>query len=89
MADRPDVMIIPGITLEQARKEVMGRSELRMLKVTIEIPTAFAKEFKDDRFEHTLRRLSADAHSVAGNYEKETAMMLIKAFSRATVVDGD
>lgn len=60
-----------------------------MLKVTIEIPSAFAEEFKDNRFENTLRRLSADAKSIAGNYEKETANMLIKAFSRATVVSGE
>ena len=62
---------------------------MRMLKVTIEIPSAFAKEFKDNRFENTLRRLSADANSLAGNYEKETANMLVNAFNRATIVGGE
>lgn len=60
-----------------------------MLKVMIEIPSAFAKEFKNDRFESTLRRLSADANLNAGNYEKETANMLVNAFKRATIVGGE
>lgn len=33
-----------------------------------------------DKFEDSLNRLCADAHLLAGNYEWETAIMLIKAF---------
>ena len=60
-----------------------------MLKVMIEIPSAFVKEFKDNHFENTLWRLSADANSLAGNYEKETANMFVKVFKRATIVGGE
>ena len=30
-----------------------------------------------------MHRLSADAHMLAGNYEQETAIMLIEAFKKA------
>lgn len=50
------------------------------MRIEIEIPKEFEEHFKQDRFEDTLHRLSADAHLIAGNYEQETAIMLIKAF---------
>lgn len=50
------------------------------MKIEIEIPKEFQEHFKHDRFEDTLHRLNADAHLIAGNYEQETAIMLIKAF---------
>ena len=53
--------------------------------LTINIPDEFVQDFKKDRFKDTLNRLSADAHLVAGNYERETAAMLIKAFQNASV----
>lgn len=49
------------------------------MKIEIEIPKEFEEHFNQDRFEDTLHRLSADAHLIAGNYEQETAIMLIKA----------
>lgn len=49
------------------------------MRIEIEIPEEFEKDFKHDRFEECLTRLSADAYMTAGNYEKETAIMLIKA----------
>ena len=49
--------------------------------IEIEIPKEFEEHFKQDKFEDTLHRLSADAHLIAGNYEQETAIMLIKAFA--------
>lgn len=58
------------------------------MRIEIEIPEEFEVHFKRDRFEDSLRRLNADAHSIAGNYEKETSMMLIKAFKNS-VVFGD
>lgn len=51
------------------------------MRIEIEIPKEFEEHFKQDKFEDTLHRLSADAHLIAGNYEKETAIMLIKAFA--------
>lgn len=57
-----------------------------MLKVIIEIPKAYGSEFLETRFESTLMRLSADANLHAGNYEKETANMLVNAFKRATIM---
>lgn len=50
------------------------------MRIEIEIPKEFEEHFKQDKFEDTLHRLNADAHLLAGNYEKETAIMLIKAF---------
>lgn len=50
------------------------------MKIILEIPEEFEDHFKTDRFEDSLHRLSADVHSVAGNYEKELADMLIEAF---------
>ena len=53
------------------------------MRIEIEIPKEFEEHFKQDKFEDTLHRLSADAHLIAGNYEQETAIMLIKAFSES------
>ena len=51
------------------------------MRIEIEIPKEFEEHFKQDKFEDTLHRLSADAHLIAGRYEQETAIMLIKAFA--------
>ena len=53
------------------------------MKVTIDIPDEYIGDWKKDRFEDALARLCADAHFLAGNYEKETAKMLIGAFRAA------
>ena len=53
------------------------------MKITIEIPKEFEKEWNKDRFKDSLSRLSADANLLAGKYEKETAEMLIEAFKEA------
>lgn len=50
------------------------------MRIEIEIPKEFEKHFEQDAFEDALYRLRADAHLLAGNYEKETATMLIEAF---------
>lgn len=55
------------------------------MKIEIEIPKEFEEHFKQDRFEDALHRLSADAHLLAGNYEQETAMMLINAFKESKI----
>lgn len=53
------------------------------MRIEIEIPKEFEEHFKQDKFEDTLHRLSADAHLIAGDYEQETAIMLIKAFKES------
>lgn len=53
------------------------------MKLEIDIPKEFEEHFDSDQFEDSLRRLSSDAHLVAGNYEQELAVMLIKAFKDA------
>lgn len=56
------------------------------MKIILEIPKEFEVHFDIDKFEDSLRRLSADAHSFAGNYEKEFANMLIDAFRNSTLL---
>lgn len=53
------------------------------MRLEIDIPKEFEEHFNSDRFEDSLRRLSADAHLIAGKYERETVTMLIKAFREA------
>ena len=53
------------------------------MRIEIEIPKEFEGHFEQDRFEDSLHRLCADAHLIAGNYEKEVAIMLIKAFKES------
>ena len=50
------------------------------MKLTIEIPKEYELDWIKDGFEDALSRLSADAHLLAGNYEREIATMLILAF---------
>ena len=56
------------------------------MRIEIEIPKEFEEHFTRDKFEDALYRLEADAHLIAGNYEKETALMLINAFKITTMV---
>lgn len=55
-------------------------------KILLEIPEEFVSHFQRDRFSESLERLSADAHCLAGRYEKELAQMLVHAFSEAMEV---
>ena len=57
------------------------------MRLIIDIPKEFERDYEKDCFEDSLQRLSADAHCLAGLYEKETAMMLVKAFKEAKVTD--
>ena len=56
------------------------------MELLVKIPKEFEQHFKQDAFEDSLHRLSADAHLLAGNYEQETAVMLIEAFASAVPV---
>lgn len=53
------------------------------MRIEIEIPKEFEEHFKQDKFEDSLERLNTDAHLIAGNYERETVTMLIKAFKES------
>ena len=57
-----------------------------MSGIYIKIPKEFEEHFRKDRFEDSLHRLSADAHLLAGLYERETAAMLIESFKNAILV---
>lgn len=54
-----------------------------MAELYIHIPKEFEAHFNFDRFVDSLTRLMVDAHCLAGNYEKETAAMLIEVFKKA------
>ena len=53
--------------------------------ITIKIPEEFEEHFYKDNFKDSLLRLSMDAHCLAGNYEKETILMLIKALENSII----
>lgn len=53
------------------------------MRLLINIPKEFEQHFQADRFEDSLHRLSVDAHLLAGDYEQETAVMLIESFKSA------
>lgn len=55
------------------------------MKIIIEIPKEFETHFLEDRFKDSLFRLKADAKFLAGNYERETVEMLIKAFQNSKI----
>lgn len=55
--------------------------------ITIDIPEEFIEDFVRDNFEDSLNRLCADAHLLAGRYEKEVAEMLIGAFKNSISID--
>lgn len=64
------------------------------MKLLIEIPPEFERDFNDNRFEDCFQRLLHDTKDrldkhdtlLAGNYEIETLEMFIKAFKNATEV---
>ncbi|MBQ6482725.1 MAG: hypothetical protein IJI45_16575 [Anaerolineaceae bacterium] len=53
------------------------------MKILLHIPSGYEDEYKRDQFVDSLSRLIEDAHLLAGNYEKETAYMLIDALKTA------
>lgn len=53
------------------------------IEILLTIPDEFDNEFIKNQFSESLLRLSADANTLAGDYEKETAAMLIEAFKNS------
>lgn len=58
------------------------------MKIMIEIPEEFICDYEADRFKDCFLRFIYDSKTglMAGNYERETAEMLIKAFRDAKEV---
>lgn len=59
------------------------------MRIVLNIPKEFECHFESDRFKDSFQRLSADAHCLAGLYEKELCEMLIEAFKNCTVLSDD
>lgn len=53
------------------------------IEILLTIPDEFDTEFIKNHFSASLLRLAADANTLAGEYEKETAAMLIEAFQNS------
>ena len=57
------------------------------MKITIEIQNEFIGDLQSDRFEDFFQRALADMNGdgCGGNYEQETAKMLMNAFKNGVV----
>lgn len=56
------------------------------MKLTIDIPREYERDFIDDKFKDFFSRVIADidCSGLCGNYEKEIAEMFIKVFDEAS-----
>lgn len=59
------------------------------MKLTIDIPREYERDFIADKFKDFFSRVIADinCHGLCGNYEKEIAEMFLEAFDKAIVGD--
>lgn len=59
------------------------------MKLTIDIPKGYEKDFIADKFKDFFSRVIADINydGMCGNYEKEIAEMFLEAFDNALVGD--
>lgn len=59
------------------------------MKITIDIPREYERDFIADKFKDFFSRVIADinCHGLCGNYEKEIAEMFLEAFDNAIVGD--
>lgn len=57
------------------------------MRIEIEIPKEFEDEYKTDKFNHFFSRVMCDIEKgvLCGNYERETADMLLNAFWNSKV----
>ena len=60
-----------------------------MVKLTIDIPKGYERDFITDKFKDFFSRVIADINydGMCGNYEKEIAEMFLEAFDKAIVGD--
>lgn len=59
------------------------------MKISIDIPREYERDFIADKFKDFFSRVIADMHysGLCGNYEKEIAEMFLEAFDKAIVGD--
>ena len=59
------------------------------MKLTIDIPKGYERDFIADKFKDFFSRVIADIDfkGICGNYEKEIAEMFLEAFDKAIVGD--
>ena len=59
------------------------------MKLTIDIPIGYERDFNVDKFKDFFSRVIADinCHGICGNYEKEIAEMFLEAFEKAIIGD--
>lgn len=59
------------------------------MKLTIDIPKGYERDFITDKFKDFFSRVIADINcdGMCGNYEKEIAEMFLEAFDKAIVGD--
>ena len=59
------------------------------MKLTIDIPREYERDFSVDKFKDFFSRVIADINcdGMCGNYEKEIAEMFLEAFDKAIVGD--
>lgn len=59
------------------------------MKLTIDIPREYERDFSADKFKDFFSRVIADINcdGLCGFYEKETAEMFLEAFDKAIVED--
>ena len=57
------------------------------MKLTIDIPIGYERDFNVDKFKDFFSRVIADinCHGLCGNYEKEIAEMFLEAFEKAII----
>lgn len=60
-----------------------------MVKLTIDIPKGYERDFITDKFKDFFSRVIADINydGMCGNYEKEIVEMFLEAFDKAIVGD--
>lgn len=59
------------------------------MKITIDIPRGYERDFSADKFKDFFSRVIADMDNsgLCGNYEKKIAEMFLEAFDKAIVGD--
>ena len=57
------------------------------MKILIDIPKEFEVDYNTDRFADFFQRCLADMSTCCGNYEQETAEMMIRAFEKSRLYD--
>lgn len=59
------------------------------MRIVIEIPEEFEKDYTADKFAEFFQRCLADMCTCCGNYEQETAEMMENAFAESKIYDPD